>query len=197
MFSARGVTGGLLRAALLASTAAIAAPAIAGDIFVSDASQLSAAIGGAAPGDRIELQNDIALGTTLLPPVSANITIEGHGHTIDAQGNNRIFFLDSTATIQNVTLAGGKATGGDGGAGLGAGGGGGSGGGGADGNSGGDGGFGGCGGGGGRDTTRLVAPAVETGANIMQAAVLDSAAQCSCATAPASTSATVRSAAAA
>lgn len=105
MFSARGVTGGLLRAALPASTAAIAAPATAGDIFVSDASQLSAAIGGAAPGDRIELQNDIALGTTLLPPVSANITIEGHGHTIDAQGNNRTFFLDSTATIQNVTLA--------------------------------------------------------------------------------------------
>lgn len=108
----------------LALTAIGTTPAAASDILVSDASQLSAAIAGAAAGDRILLQNNIALGTTLLPPVAANITIDGNGHTIDAQGNNRIFFLNSTATIQNVTLVGGNAQGGAGGSGAGKGGGG-------------------------------------------------------------------------
>lgn len=113
-----------LRAILLASSALIASPALATDFSVTDAAGLSAAIAGAGAGDRILIQNDISLSTTLLPPVSANITIEGNGHTIDGQGNNRIFFLNSTATIQNVTLTGGTATGGAGGGGAGNGGGG-------------------------------------------------------------------------
>ena len=104
-----------LTSLLLASSALVSGPAFAADITVTDAASLSAAIAGASAGDRILLQNDIALGTTLLPPVLSNITIDGNGHTIDAGGNNRIFFLDSTATIQNVTLTGGKATGGNGG----------------------------------------------------------------------------------
>lgn len=95
-----------LTALLLASSAALTAgPAFAADITVTDAASLSAAIAGAGAGDRILLQNDIALGTTLLPPVLSNITIDGNGHTIDAQNNNRIFFLDSSATIQNMRPA--------------------------------------------------------------------------------------------
>ena len=113
-----------LTSLLLASSALVSGPASAADITVTDAASLSAAIAGASAGDRILLQNDIALGTTLLPPVLSNITIDGNGHTIDAGGNNRIFFLDSSATIQNVTLTGGKATGGNGGAGQNGGGGG-------------------------------------------------------------------------
>lgn len=96
------------------------AQARAADIMVSDAAGLSSAISNASSGDRIILQNDIALGTTLLPPVLTNISIDGQGHTIDAQGNNRIFFLNSqdaapAVSIENVTLKGGAANGGAGG----------------------------------------------------------------------------------
>ena len=101
----------LLLAAVLASVGC----ARASDILVTTAAELSTAIGTAAPGDRIVLQNNIALGTTLLPPVASNITIDGNGKSIDAQGNSRIFFLNSSATIQNVTLMNGLAKGGDGG----------------------------------------------------------------------------------
>jgi len=92
-----------------------AGPARASDILVTNATELSSAITTASAGDRIVLQNNITLGTTLLPPVGSNITIDGNGKSIDAQGNNRIFFLNSTATIQNVTLMNGAAKGGDGG----------------------------------------------------------------------------------
>ena len=97
----------------------------AADIMVSDAAELSSAISNASSGDRIILENDIALGTTLLPPVLTNVSIDGQGHTIDAQGNNRIFFLDSkdavpAVSIENVTLKGGAAKGGNGGNGNGA-----------------------------------------------------------------------------
>ena len=92
-----------------------AGPARAGDILVTTAAELSTAIGTANPGDRIVLQNDIVLGTTLLPPVGSNITIDGNNKSIDAQNNNRIFFLNSSATIENVTLKNGLAKGGDGG----------------------------------------------------------------------------------
>lgn len=100
---------------LASSTALIPTPAFAVNIAVSDAAGLSNAIATAAAGDRIVLQNDITLDATPLPPILANITIDGDGHAIDAQNNNRIFFLDSTATIRNVTLIGGKASGGNGG----------------------------------------------------------------------------------
>ncbi|MDO8876633.1 MAG: autotransporter-associated beta strand repeat-containing protein [Pseudolabrys sp.] len=113
----RLIGGATRRAILLASSALVAVgPAFAIDYVATDAASLSAAIASASSaGDRVIIQNDISLGTTLLPPVSANITVEGNGYTIDAQGNNRIFFLNSTATIQNVTLANGAATGGAGG----------------------------------------------------------------------------------
>lgn len=117
------------RSLLLASSALIAlavfqTPSHASDILVTDAASLSAAIAAAGSGDRILIQNDINLGNTLLPPVGTNITIEGNGHTISAGGNNRIFFLNSSATIQNVTLSGGVAKGGNGGDGFNSGGGG-------------------------------------------------------------------------
>ena len=91
-------------------------PARATDFTVTDAASLASAIGGAVSGDTITLQDDVSLGTTLLPPVAANVTIDGQNHAIDAQGNNRIFFLNSSATIENVTLKNGAATGGAGGA---------------------------------------------------------------------------------
>ena len=100
---------------LFLAAALCAGEARASDILVTNAAELSTAITSANPGDRIVLQNDIALGTTLLPPVSSNITIDGNGKSIDAQNNNRIFFLNSTATIENVTLKNGLAKGGDGG----------------------------------------------------------------------------------
>ncbi|TPO20305.1 autotransporter domain-containing protein [Mesorhizobium sp. CU2] len=117
----------ILFRSLMACTALVAvqSQARAADIMVSDAASLSSAISNASSGDRIILQNDIALGTTLLPPVLTNVSIDGQGHTIDAQGNNRIFFLDSkdavpAVSIENVTLKGGAAKGGDGGNGNGA-----------------------------------------------------------------------------
>jgi hypothetical protein len=105
--------------------AAVQTPFHASDILVTDAASLSSAIASAGSGDRILIQNNVNLSGTLLPPVNSNITIDGQGHTISAQGNNRVFFLDSTATTQNVTLDGGKTSGGSsaaGGGGLGAGG---------------------------------------------------------------------------
>ena len=111
-------TSALCTAALLA----FSVRGQAADYNVTDAASLSTAMTNAVAGDRILIDNDIALGTTLLPPVSADITIDGQNHTIDAESNNRIFFLNSSATIQNVTLANGAATGGDGGNGGGGGG---------------------------------------------------------------------------
>ena len=113
--SRRCALPGRLAGLLLAVATAWVGSAQASDILVTTAAELSAAIGSAAPGDRIVLQNNIALGTTLLPPIVSNITIDGNGKSIDAQGNSRIFFLNASATVQNVTLLNGLAKGGDGG----------------------------------------------------------------------------------
>ena len=120
-FGARSRRVAVLLASVSAAALVYNAPARATDFPVTDAASLASAIGSAVIGDTITLQNDVSLGTTLLPPVAANVTIDGQNHAIDAQGKNRIFFLNSSATIENVTLKNGAATGGAGGAGGGGG----------------------------------------------------------------------------
>ncbi len=120
-FGARSRRVAVLLASVSAAALVYNAPARATDFPVTDAASLASAIGSAVSGDTITLQNDVSLGTTLLPPVAADVTIDGQNHAIDAQGKNRIFFLNSSATIENVTLKNGAATGGAGGAGGGGG----------------------------------------------------------------------------
>ncbi len=112
--------------ALLASTALVAASgAVRADDFVAgDAATLGFAIqlANAVPSttSTITLTANITL-TSALPLIgntgeNRTLTIIGNGFTIDGQGTNRIFFVNSgTVTIQNTTLMNGNATGGRGG----------------------------------------------------------------------------------
>ncbi len=85
-----------------------AAPAVA----ISTESELRTALAGGA--STITLTGDIALSSELT--VGRDVTIEGGGFTIDGQNQTRLFFVESgSVTIQNTTLANGRARGGDGG----------------------------------------------------------------------------------
>lgn len=114
----------LLAATALAGLVLASAPAAAVDIAVvnnndAGAGSLRQAMLTAGPGDRIVLADN--LGTILLgsplPMITSNLTIEGGvGNTIDGQSQHRIFFADSgTVVINDLTLANGLATGGNGG----------------------------------------------------------------------------------
>lgn len=77
------------------------------------AANTDAPAGGCPAGsghDVISLTEDIILAEKL-PIISSNITIEGKGYTVSGDGRFRIFTVDSgTFTLNNVTLAEGKAT---------------------------------------------------------------------------------------
>jgi hypothetical protein len=80
----------------------------------------------------IDISGDITLTQSLpiiraiLTPTNPHLTIDGHGHTIDANNTGRVFFIASgRVSIRNVTIANARAHGGAGGASVDAGGGGG------------------------------------------------------------------------
>ncbi|MYD09199.1 MAG: hypothetical protein F4X02_04060 [Chloroflexi bacterium] len=72
------------------------------------------AAAGACPAgsghDVINLTRDLIL-IQALPPITSEITIEGHGHTLSGKGSFRILDVDGGAlTIRNLTLAEGNAS---------------------------------------------------------------------------------------
>ncbi|MYD10511.1 MAG: hypothetical protein F4X02_10770 [Chloroflexi bacterium] len=77
------------------------------------AANTDAPAGGCPAGDGhdvITLNEDITLDEKL-PNISSDITIEGDGHTISGRNRFRIFTVDAgTFTVNNLTLADGKAT---------------------------------------------------------------------------------------
>lgn len=77
------------------------------------AANTDAPAGGCPAGnghDVITLNADITLDEQL-PNISSNITIDGKGYTVSGRGRFRIFTVDSGIfTVNNVTLAEGKAT---------------------------------------------------------------------------------------
>ncbi len=66
--------------------------------------------------DTIALEKDITL-FEALPAITSQIVIEGNGHSISGDRNFRIFDVDGgILTVKNLTMTGGKAPDGDGGA---------------------------------------------------------------------------------
>ncbi|MCA8909521.1 MAG: hypothetical protein KDA64_16770, partial [Rhodospirillaceae bacterium] len=107
---------------LLAGTALAclaAGPAAAFDFTVSDETGLRSAIFTANtngdPANTITLTGNITL-TQSLPMITAGLTVEGGGNTIDADNAGRVFFVQAgTVEISNVTIDNAVAEGGDGG----------------------------------------------------------------------------------
>lgn len=115
-----------LRIGLLATTALVAVGdrACAATFNVANEAQLITAINAAnANGDAASTINITAniplsglLPTLGLTGAAKTLTVNGGGFTIDGQSARRIFFVNSGAvTIQNTTLANGRAAGGSGG----------------------------------------------------------------------------------
>lgn len=96
----------------------------AANFNVTDSASFVTAIASAGNGDTITILNDFTM-QARVAPISSNVAIVGGGHTIDANGAFRPFFVNSgTVSISDLTIANGLAKGGDGGVGLAAGGGG-------------------------------------------------------------------------
>jgi outer membrane autotransporter protein len=105
-------------AALLTLGASIAAAPALAVVDVATESELRDAIFAAnAGGDTaINLTADITL-TRSLPMISADLTITGNGHTIDANDAGRVFFVESgTVHVADVRIENARAQGGNGGA---------------------------------------------------------------------------------
>ena len=67
------------------------------------------------PTNTINITGNIAL-TRSLPMITASLTVNGGGNTIDAQNNGRVFFIQGgAADISNVTIDNARAQGGNGG----------------------------------------------------------------------------------
>ena len=89
-------------------------PALAADDFDGLYRKIQAANGGS--GSTITLGGPISL-SAALPPITGSVAIDGGGHSISGSDAYRIFDVNGGALkLSNVTLTGGNATEGDGGA---------------------------------------------------------------------------------
>src|SRR5690606_10802004 len=67
------------------------------------------------PSNTINLTGHVTL-TQSLPMITSSVTIDGGGHTIDADDKGRVFFIQNgAANISNVTVNNAHAKGGNGG----------------------------------------------------------------------------------
>ncbi|MCQ4159243.1 hypothetical protein NON00_04815, partial [Roseomonas sp. GC11] len=118
----------------LATTYTVTQAADSGNTATSGTLSWAISQANANPGSTITFSSSLA-NTTLvisapLPIISSSVTIDGSGAsglTISGNNQNRVFFVDGgTVTVENLTIANGRATGGNGasggGGGLGAGG---------------------------------------------------------------------------
>ena len=105
-FSRQSIAFSLLLGALLLSVLTSAAA----EIEVDSTRALANAIETASDGDIIVLTGDIEL-QRYLPRITADITIEGGGHTISGGGKYRIFFIEQGAdvTINALSVLDGRA----------------------------------------------------------------------------------------
>ena len=100
-----------LLALCIAAALSASGPAVA--VTVNDEAGLRAAIFSGET--TITLTGDITLSQSL-PMITADVAIDGGGHTIDAANSGRVFFVaGGTADIGNLTIANPLARGGDGG----------------------------------------------------------------------------------
>lgn len=105
-FSRRTIAFSLVLGALLLS----ARTSAAAELEVDSTRALAEAIEHASDGDIIVLTGDIQL-QRYLPRITADITIEGGGHTISGGGKYRIFFVEEGAdvTINALNVLDGRA----------------------------------------------------------------------------------------
>jgi autotransporter-associated beta strand protein len=82
---------------------------------VTDSASFATAIASAGNGDTITIRNSFTM-TGRVDPIQTNVTVVGNGHTIDANNAYRPFFVYSgSVAIQDLTIANGRAQGGNGG----------------------------------------------------------------------------------
>ena len=68
-------------------------------------------INGASNGDIIEVTGDYYQASTSRININKRVTINGNGHTFDAQYKSTIFYVTQTSTFNNLNLINGKVTG--------------------------------------------------------------------------------------
>ncbi|MBV5310365.1 choice-of-anchor Q domain-containing protein, partial [Chromatium okenii] len=109
----------------IASALGLTTPSLyAATCTATDDATLRACISGAASGDVIDITSNITL-TNYLPNIATSLTVSGNNHTISGNNAYRVFWVESgTVSLENLTIANGKAQGGTGNASNGSGGGG-------------------------------------------------------------------------